>query len=174
MMTRSSSRAASGKMIKDVLEDPCIAQCIAKQLGRLADDDPSAIFASLKAFGEVSSDARFREAVEPEITIAWYRKWSKDWAANTMNITEKLQFQAIGIVNANELLKLIQESDKKIAAQFKQMCAFMIRHKRVAIELGDDDDSMYDLMIRMVGKLPEFEDDGRLFIKEFFPLKVQP
>jgi hypothetical protein len=33
---------------------------------------------------------------------------------------------------------------------------------------------MYDLMIRMVGKLPEFEDDGRLFIKEFFPLKVQP
>jgi hypothetical protein len=174
MMTRSSSRAASGKMIKDTIEDPCIAQCIAKQLLRLDDEDPSAIFAALKAFGGVSSDARFREAIEPEITIAWYRKWCKDWTIKTLNITAKLQFQAIGIVNANELIKLIQELNKERAAQYKQMCAFMIRHKRVAIELGDHNDYMYDLMFRLVGELPEFEHDGRLFIKEFFPLKVQP
>tara|TARA_B110000971_G_scaffold209603_1_gene235930 strand:- start:747 stop:1274 length:528 start_codon:yes stop_codon:yes gene_type:complete len=174
MMTRSSSRATSGKMIKDVIEDPCIAQCIAQQLLQLDDEDPSAIFAALKAFGGVSNDARFREAIEPEITIAWYRKWFKDWTINTMNITAKLRFQAIGIVNANKLRKLIQESDKERTAQYKQMCAFMIRHKRVAIELGDDNDYMYDLMFRLVGELPEFEHDGRLFIKEFFPLKIQP
>ena len=65
MMTRSSSRAISGKFIKDVLEDPCIAQCIVKHLGQLH-EDPSAIFALLKAFVGVTGDARFREAIEQQ------------------------------------------------------------------------------------------------------------
>jgi hypothetical protein len=173
MMTRSSSRAISGKFIKDVFEDPCIAQCIVKHLGQLH-EDPSAIFASLKAFAGVSGDARFREAIEPAITFAGYRKWVNQWEDHSITIADKFRYQSIGITNSIYLIKLIQDLDKVMSTHYKRMCDFMKSHKQLVLASGDVNDDMYQAIFRLVGTLPGFKDEGRLFIKEFYPLKAQP
>jgi tetraacyldisaccharide-1-P 4'-kinase len=161
----------------DVLENPCVAQCIAKHIGKGSTNGSERV-ASLLAFAAISNDARFHEAIEPEIRAAQYLNWLIDWAENLKNYSTSMRKETEIIIANRDIVKLrecIQTVDKNMCLQMKEMCAFARRHQETA-RRSEEVKSMlnhvfHDLIVNQSARLSEFHDEGCLFVEEMFKNK---
>ena len=164
--------------IMDVLENPCVAQCIAKHIAK-GTDKVSDRITSLLTFAALSNDARFHEAIEPEIRAAQCVHWMVDWADKLQYYSTSVRKETVIIIANRDIVKLrecIQNVDKVKIVFMKEMCDFVRRHKET-VQKNDEvnqwfNNIFYNLISEQSERHLDFRDEGRLFLEEIFPLKA--
>jgi hypothetical protein len=171
MKTRSQTRS---DRIKIVLEDPCVAQCIAKHLLTISTS-------TLRSFASISKDPRFHEAIEPQIRIAQYNEWMRNWFDKQIGSAQAIVEESQDIMGnththsqhatqATLLRNLIHHYDAVCLIELNDICSFMIKHKDLVWNSSESELNVIKHRVStFVDTLPSFKEQGSLFLKEIFP-----
>jgi hypothetical protein len=191
MMTRSGARAVTGAFVKDVLENPCIAQCITKHIlnsrngmslyeegtkegvwEACGDDD---VCKTLFSFSCISKDARFHEAIEPSVRRARYRYFLRQWISvfqvRSKSYWDQEAQMRIRMMNGYGFVtmtyavaNLMEQRNGEFAVHMKKLTDFMRNNIDLMCENPRFKVVMCLKIIEMMDQLPDFKDEGFEFL----------
>ena len=179
-----------GEFIKEVLENPCVAQCIvkhifanapsAKEFGAYNKTDVISDVEQCKtffAFAAISKDERFQEAITPVKQRAQFRMYVRDWIQEFKLTTKYYKDLEESIIRDSPsffdmdnsvIHNMIHERDAEFVDHMLDFCDYMRCQSAILMEDSIFSRVVHEKIVEMMDDLPDFYEGGSLFLKDVY------